>query len=202
MDYHIIHVRITISLLRFVVMTHANFPYTTTCNMFWFWQAVHNAYTVETLYSTIYYSKYFIELNFDKSTQYVALWTHNMLPFRASYGVSFVSISTEIDRVIKGFYCSVHENHRTCRTFPMARRKCPMRDFTNLNRIHKAHRTNVWWIMKVFRVHCYCTEGVMSWLHFFASHSIPGPRLNIKTVLSTYDDFHVKDKTAVRTSYL
>ena len=29
--------------------------------------------TVETLYSTIYYSKYFIELNIDKSTQYVAL---------------------------------------------------------------------------------------------------------------------------------
>ena len=24
-----------------------------------------------------------------------------------------------------------------------------------------------------------------------------GPRLNIKTVLSTYGDFHVKDKTAV-----
>ena len=32
--------------------------------------------------------------------------------------------------------------------------------------------------------------------------TIPGPRLNIKTVLSTYGDFHVKDKTAVRTSYL
>ena len=30
----------------------------------------------------------------------------------------------------------------------------------------------------------------------------PGPRLNIKTVLSTYGDFHVKDKTAVRTSYM
>ena len=29
-----------------------------------------------------------------------------------------------------------------------------------------------------------------------------GPRLNIKTVLSTYGDFHVKDETAVRTSYL
>ena len=29
-----------------------------------------------------------------------------------------------------------------------------------------------------------------------------GPRLNIKTVLSTYGDFHVKDKTAIRTSYL
>ena len=32
--------------------------------------------------------------------------------------------------------------------------------------------------------------------------STSGPRLNIKTVLSTYGDFHVKDKTAVRTSYL
>ena len=32
--------------------------------------------------------------------------------------------------------------------------------------------------------------------------NLPGPRLNIKTVLSTYGDFHVKDKTAVRTSYL
>ena len=30
----------------------------------------------------------------------------------------------------------------------------------------------------------------------------PGPHLNIKTVLSTYGDFHVKDKTAARTSYL
>ena len=29
-----------------------------------------------------------------------------------------------------------------------------------------------------------------------------GSRLNIKTVLSTYGNFHVKDKTAVRTSYL
>ena len=32
--------------------------------------------------------------------------------------------------------------------------------------------------------------------------NISGPRLNIKTVLSTYGDFHVKDRTAVRTSYL
>ena len=30
----------------------------------------------------------------------------------------------------------------------------------------------------------------------------PGPHLNIKTVLSTYGNFHVKDKTAIRTSYL
>ena len=49
---------------------------------------------------------------------------------------------------------SVHKNHRTCRTFPMARPKCLMRDFTNLNRIYKAHRTNVWWTIKFFRIHC------------------------------------------------
>ena len=50
-------------------------------------------------------------------------------------------------------YCSVHENHRIHRTFPMAKPKCLIRDFTNLNRIYKAHQTNVWWIMKYFRVH-------------------------------------------------
>ena len=42
--------------------------------------------TVETLYSTIYYSKYFIELNFDKSTQYVALWTHKRQPIPRPFG--------------------------------------------------------------------------------------------------------------------
>ena len=31
--------------------------------------------------------------------------TPHISPFRASYGVSFMSTSTEIDRVIKGFYC-------------------------------------------------------------------------------------------------
>ena len=43
--------------------------------------------------------------------------------------------------------------------------------------------------------------NVFSWL-ITMSWQLPGPRLNIKTVLSTYGDFHVKDKTAVRTSYL
>ena len=42
--------------------------------------------TVETLYSTIYYSKYFIELNFDKSTQYVALWTQKRHPIPRPFG--------------------------------------------------------------------------------------------------------------------
>ena len=50
--------------------------------------------------------------------------------------------------------CSVHKNHRTHRTFPMARPKCLMRDFTNSNKIYKAHRANIWWIMKVLGVHC------------------------------------------------
>ena len=38
--------------------------------------------------------------------------------------------------------------------------------------------------------------------YYRTSDYTSGPRLNIKTVLSTYGDFHVKDKTAVRTSYL
>ena len=42
--------------------------------------------TVETLYSTIYHSKYFIELNTDKSTQYVALWTHIRHPIPRPFG--------------------------------------------------------------------------------------------------------------------
>ena len=42
--------------------------------------------TVETLYSTICYSKYFIELNFDKSTQYVVLWTHKRHPIPRPFG--------------------------------------------------------------------------------------------------------------------
>ena len=62
----------------------------------WTWQALASLFiarlvlpsdtTVETLYSTIYYSKYFIELNFDKSTQYVALWTHKRHPIPRPFG--------------------------------------------------------------------------------------------------------------------
>ena len=72
--------------------------------MVWF----HVWFTVETLYSTIYHSKYFIvfticcHLNSQK--------TLHTSPFRASYGVSFMSTSTEIDRVIKSFYCTMMES--------------------------------------------------------------------------------------------
>ena len=45
-------------------------------------------------------------------------------------------------------------------------------------------------------------EVEMEWKRICVFLMAPGPRLNIKTVLSTYGDFHVKDKTAVRTSYL
>ena len=58
-----------------------------------------------------------------------------------------------------------------------------------------------------------CIKGASSDIHLEVDCFTPntvmdsyfqttGPRLNIKTVLSTYGDFHVKDKTAVRTSYL
>ena len=47
------------------------------------------------------------------------------------------------------------------RTFPMAWPKCLPRDFTNLNRIdmYNAHRTNVWWAMEVFQLHCMCCSS-------------------------------------------
>ena len=53
-----------------------------------------------------------------------------------------------------GLLHSAHENHRTCRTCPMARPKCLMINLTNLNRIYKAHQPNVRWTMKVFQLHC------------------------------------------------
>ena len=37
--------------------------------------------------------------------------------------------------------CRVHENNRTCRTFPMDRPKSLMRNFTNLHRMYEAHQT-------------------------------------------------------------
>ena len=50
------------------------------------WNTPSRFTTVETLYSTIYYSQNFIELNIDKSTQYVALWTHKRHPIPRPFG--------------------------------------------------------------------------------------------------------------------
>ena len=47
---------------------------------------ISTLHIVETLYSTIYYSKYFIELHIDESTQYVALWTHKRHPIPRPFG--------------------------------------------------------------------------------------------------------------------
>ena len=47
-----------------------------------------------------------------------------------------------------------------------------------------------------------CVNSIWPGYAYCWTAATPGPRFNIKTVLSTYGDFHVKDKTAVRPSYL
>ena len=61
-------------------------------------------------------------------------------------------------------FCTCHESSdvvscaKFCRNHLIghvgnAKPKCLLRNFTNFNRIYKAHQTNVWWTMKVFRLH-------------------------------------------------
>ena len=79
-------------------------------------------------------------------------------------------------------YCSVGEKRRTRQTFLMARPKCLMGNFTNSYRIYKAHQTNVWWTMKVFRLHWYYVVSgkqekvqaclVTLWLFIISCHSL------------------------------
>ena len=74
------------------------------------------------------------------------------------------------------------------------------------------HQSKRWFIQYfvildyvIAALHCTCLRWY--WKHD-GDINVMGPiyisihGLNIKTVLSTYGDFHVKDKTAVRTSYL
>ena len=67
-------------------------------------------------------------------------------------------------------------------------------------------RTYLVYIVTIISADGLATEGAGSSTNMILTQILPhrrqGPRLNIKTVLSTYGDFHVKDKTAVRTSYL
>ena len=51
--------------------------------------------------------------------------TPHTSPFRASYGVSFMSTSTEIDRVIKGFYC-IHISYHILDFVEQKKTKFPM----------------------------------------------------------------------------
>ena len=55
-------------------------------------------YTVETLYSTIYYSKYFIELNIDT----VSL--HNMLLFELTKDTPYLALSGELWSVFYEYF--------------------------------------------------------------------------------------------------
>ena len=59
--------------------------------------------TMETLYSMIYYSKYFIELNVAKSTKYVALWTHKRHPIPRPFGSVFYEYFNRNWSCYKGF---------------------------------------------------------------------------------------------------
>ena len=59
---------------------------------------------------------------------------------------------------------------------------------------YKLKSYDEWWV--------YSIEKNDNIKHYMRNSTRSGPRPNIKTVLSTYGDFHVKDKTAVRTSYL
>ena len=65
------------------------------------------------------------------------------------------------------------KKRRTHQTFPMARRPRPkwlMKDEKFHRFIYKAHQTNVWWTMKVFRLHCMssvreiCQSSRHAWL--------------------------------------
>ena len=64
-------------------------------------------------------------------------------PFRASYGVSFMSTSTEIDRVIKGFYC-ISNGHQGdisyCTQFIPIPCVFFQHDYDYLNHDHTSHR--------------------------------------------------------------
>ena len=100
--------------------------------------------------------------------------------------------------------------------------------FQNLNIMphepYKSHfrkqsrKTGVQWIMQIQFTRLWHMDNEGGWRYtpfLYGNHynsmdiviydeesELPGPRFNTKTVLSTYGDFHVKDKTAVRTSYL
>ena len=81
--------RLKVKYTRFPATENYICKYTCTLYSPWYYRiqiGIKSNSTVETLYSTIYYSKYFIELNFDKSTEYVALWTHKRHPIPRPFG--------------------------------------------------------------------------------------------------------------------
>ena len=92
------------------------------------------------------------------------IWSHVLI-----LNISFLSQTNKGICQNQSILNSVHKNHRTCQTFLMSRPKCLMRDFTNLSRTYKAHRTNVWLTMTVFQLHClkwqlWCVCCVSIWI--------------------------------------
>ena len=75
---------------------------------------------------------------------------------------------------------SVGKKRRTHRTFPMARPKCLMGDFTNFYGIYKAHQTNVRWTIKVFRLHCSISNNLQLNCLFSSLLENKSPKENIK----------------------
>ena len=59
-------------------------------------------------------------------------------------------------------------------------------------KVHLSRQKNCWSLRCSWSSNCLSCPN-----YIFILDLTPGPRLNIKTVLSTYGDFHVKDKTAV-----
>ena len=86
---------------------------------------------------------------------------------------------------------------------------CTCNDHTKLNWLYRLQIINLWYFSRFVLMSSSCfgnqTSGLLIWDVNARQREVvktTGPRLNIKTVLSMYGDFHVKDKTAVRTSYL
>ena len=74
---------------------------------------------------------------------------------------------------------SVGKKCRTCQTFPTVKPKYLARDLTNLNRIYKAHQTNEWWTMKVFRSHW---DDIFKCIFMNENHRISN-KISLKYVL-------------------
>ena len=76
-------------------------------------------------------------------------WASDFSVWACSY---FPSSKHKLDQMWRQYIRQCRQKTSTHRTFPMARLKCLMEDFTNLYEIYKAHQTNVWWSHSVFQI--------------------------------------------------
>ena len=93
------------------------------------------------------------------------------------------------------FWCMMQQKHSYLNSLRPSDAICHWRSWSTLVKLHvmacclmaPSHYLNQCWLI-ISEILRHSPEGN------FAENA-PGPRLNIKTVLSTYCDFHVKDKT-------